>query len=547
MTLRFNKKKDKFRPFNLEDFPYSNILIDIVQNFPPDLVLFANFCFAENVADILNINMKVYQRKESWYNSLEKLKRADLIKVKENAVNIHEIRPEEVSLLPKGKKVKKMLENTKFKDFLLELSTQYFRDNEEFINYFNSKVIYPKLKNLNPHIINYIEQTPKFKGVNIEDFFILISYNVYQNGDRTYRVYNPVEFSITCLYCGKKSSFQINYNKYEEYQREKKIFVKECKFCKNNKSRRRTKFLIKISKKMIKCIRFTIKDKKTFPKIHKNKSKNNYSIKERSLESIPRKKEIKENLYAQKKLDNPHIQLPKTEIIRKPQERNKKTHKSKKKKYMQNTTIEKNSISKDTLNPLKFSKVYQSEQIKFQKININTLEIKTLLYKICFESLTKQEVKTYLKKHQILKKIRNFAYSKKTQNLFFKFTKVAGRTFRFPDFCTLIGKFAHWNRLYRAQFSKSAPRMFKNMILKKSPSGVNYPIISSKMLKEYLKNFNNIKEIKIVRPREILQVFIDDVSNKYLAYNQFVKYFEFIVECIENQELKQKLLKEITK
>ena len=172
---------------------------------------------------------------------------------------------------------------------------------------------------------------------------------------------------------------------------------------------------------------------------------------------------------------------------------------------------------------LKNTRFYQQEYIYFHDINLNSFKFRNFLYEILrglynFESF--------------LEKIKSFEEFRKKEILFneediteflFKLTRVAGKFLPFTNYCNLLNYLAEWDNTYAVNFSETARKMFKNMILKNGRSGINFPINTIKNLRDYLCLFNEIINIKSVNPKEIITFAIDDwsegnISNKNLGH-----------------------------
>ena len=179
---------------------------------------------------------------------------------------------------------------------------------------------------------------------------------------------------------------------------------------------------------------------------------------------------------------------------------------------------------KETINfSLKYSRLYQQEYVYFHDINLNSLKFKNVIYEILrglynFESL--------------LEKIKSFEEFREKEILFnkvditeflFKLTRIAGKFLPFTNYCNLLNYFAEWDNSYAINFSETAKKMFKNMILKYGRSGINFPINTTKNLRDYLCLFNEIINIKSVHQKEIISFAIDDwsegnISNKNVRH-----------------------------
>ncbi len=71
--------------------------------------------------------------------------------------------------------------------------------------------------------------------------------------------------------------------------------------------------------------------------------------------------------------------------------------------------------------------------------------------------------------------------------------------------------------------------MFRNMIIKKSRSGENYPIETIKDLREKIQEFNTIQEIENISLELIIQTTVKDYVRKKLRpshFRIFIRFFE---------------------
>lgn len=172
---------------------------------------------------------------------------------------------------------------------------------------------------------------------------------------------------------------------------------------------------------------------------------------------------------------------------------------------------------------LKNSRLYQQEYIYFHDINLNSPKFRNVLYEI---------LRGQYKIESFLEEIKSFEEFRKTEILsneedvtefLFMLTRVAGKILPFTNYCNLLNYFAEWDNSYADNFSETAKKMFKNMILKYGRSGINFPINTTKTLKDYLYSFNEIINIKSVSRKEIISFAIDDwsegnISNKNVRH-----------------------------
>ena len=168
MSLDTINQKE-IRMFNLDDLEYGEILIRIAQSFPPDLALFAKFCYSENIYDVLQIKLDTYYRGYGWNNAIERLNKYGIVRIKRHKVNIHENRPDEVKLTTLGRRIRDSLENTPFKEFLIDLSSKYFDTPQKFINYFDNHVNYPPLSKNNESVNISIRDEVSYEAKDVND------------------------------------------------------------------------------------------------------------------------------------------------------------------------------------------------------------------------------------------------------------------------------------------------------------------------------------------------------------------------------------------
>jgi len=316
--------------FYLEKLPYSELLIKIARDFPPNLVLFAKYCFSENISDVIQIKLGTYYRSFSWRNGVQRLQNYGLVKIKKHSVNIHEIRPEEVSLSHKGRRIMKALKNTEFSHFLLKLSNIYFKNSEDFIEYFDSHVEYPSIPKMQKANIKEVNETIEFKSNTVKDSKLTFFYEINETSKENNKLVK-VSLSLTCKYCKEFLLFQFTSRTYNSYLNKGSDIFRGCNHCKPLNNLRRTKFKINFAKRTIQTQRYLTE--KDLLKIDENPERCHIKLKETEkskLEHIRQERinKIRKNKkllkQGSKEEKQTHVQAPVSKFLKKPMDSKKK-------------------------------------------------------------------------------------------------------------------------------------------------------------------------------------------------------------------------------
>jgi hypothetical protein len=126
-------------------------------------------------------------------------------------------------------------------------------------------------------------------------------------------------------------------------------------------------------------------------------------------------------------------------------------------------------------------------------------------------------------------------------DLLFKLLKLAGRLFKseFTNYCHVVETFTRWNAHFAHQFNTTSPAMFKNMLLKNAPMGINFPIDSTKQLSQYLEMFCAISKIKRIKLKYIAKLVQKECQWNTEKKEECQKALEIIGELMSNNRLRK--------
>jgi hypothetical protein len=217
----------------------------------------------------------------------------------------------------------------------------------------------------------------------------------------------------------------------------------------------------------------------------------------------------------------------------------------KKEKYM--------IIELPSTNSIRLLEEYRSQEVEFGsfKINLNTPKIRDMLFNRDndYDGIL-GKLLDYIQNNPRFRKLHNYltnCSSKEFSRFLFSLTRVAGIFLPFEYFCRVLDEFAKRNSDYRTDYSKTAPSMFKNMILHIGRTGINFPINSVEDLNHKLKKFNQIENIKNIKRKNILKNVLGNFDRKKLSLKQFIYVLQILIKSIKNKEIQAKYWTEIKK
>ncbi|MBD3214016.1 MAG: hypothetical protein GF311_15510 [Candidatus Lokiarchaeota archaeon] len=210
-------------------------------------------------------------------------------------------------------------------------------------------------------------------------------------------------------------------------------------------------------------------------------------------------------------------------------------------------------IELPSMNSIRCLDEYQNQEVEFGsfKINLNTPKIKDMLFNRDnnYDGIL-EKLLEYIQNNPNFRNLHNYLIncsSKQFSKFLFSLTRVAGIFLPFEHFCGVLNEFAKNNYDYCTEYSKSAPSMFKNMILHTGRTGINFPIISVVDLNYKLEKFNQIENIRNVKLKDILKNVLRNFNQKKLSFTQFIYVLQILITSIKNKETKTKYFQKIKK
>jgi hypothetical protein len=210
-------------------------------------------------------------------------------------------------------------------------------------------------------------------------------------------------------------------------------------------------------------------------------------------------------------------------------------------------------IELTSTNSIRLLEEYQSQEVEFGsfKINLNTPKIRDMLFNRDndYDGILGKLLE-HIQNNPRFRKLHSYltnCSSKEFSKFLFSLTRVAGIFLPFEHFCRVLNEFAKRNSDYCTNYSKTAPSMFKNMILHIGRTGINFPINSVEDLNYKLKKFNQIENIRNVKLKNVLKNVLGNFDRKKLSSKQFIYALQILIKSIKNKEIQGKYWAEMKK